>query len=415
MQKSTAVLSPRNPHTFQSRMLLGAVPEEFAIIPGLPNDLARLCLACVPLSQYGRLKTVCKAWRATLYSKFLFDLRKKWGKSEEFLCLFRDDPSVVPGEIFDPRSESWRLIPPMPCDPQRYGLTNFVCVAVEGHLYVIGGSVFDTRSFPMYRPSSSSAVFRYDPVRSRWERRSSMNHARGSFACGVRSDNTVVVAGGGSRHAQFSAGGNILSSVERYDVGKDRWFKEDDLPSVRAGCVGFVFRDEFWVMGGYGVPKTVGGVFPIDEYYRDGEILCTDSGKWRELQPMWEEGERRHLGRVAVMQGKNGELIGIFMLEGIKIYRYDIASNRWQREASLPRKVLAEEVCGIVALYQELYVIPGSSLTDLEFGRRPKPKRASLVLQVYNPKKRTWRQVLTKPPIRNQLSFPWAAMCSIRL
>jgi hypothetical protein len=95
--------------------------------------------------------------------------------------------------------------------------------------------------------------------------------------------------------------------------------------------------------------------------------------------------------------------------------RYDITSNRWQTESCLPRKVLAEEVCGIVALYQELYVIPGSSLTDLEFGRRPRPKRASLVLQVYNPKKRTWRQVLTKPPIRNHLSFPWAAMCSIRL
>lgn len=392
-----------------------AIPEEFTIIPGLPSDLACLCLACLPLSQYGRLKAVCKAWRATLHTNFLFDLRKKWGKSEEFLCLFRDDPSLVPGEIFDPRSKTWSLIPPMPCDPQRYGLTNFVCVAVEGHLYVIGGSLFDSRSFPMDRPSSSGAVFRYDPIRSRWERRSSMSYARGSFACGVYNNNTIIVAGGGSRHAQFSAGGNRLSSVERYDVQKDRWFKEEDLPSVRAGCVGFVLHDDFWVMGGYGDSKTVGGVFPIDEYCRDGEILCTGSGKWRELQPMWEEGERWRLGRVALMEGKNGEPLGIFMLEGFKIYRYDIASNRWKTESCLPRKVLTEEACGIVALYQKLYVIPGSSLTDSEFGRIPTPKRASLVLQVYNPKKRTWRQVLTKPPIRRHLNFPWAAMCSIRL
>eukprot|EP01018_Ginkgo_biloba_P004232 Gb_39951 [translate_table: standard] len=388
---------------------------EEAIIPGLPNDLACLCLACVPWSQHGRLKRVCKAWRAAFDSKFLFDLRKKWGKWEEFLCIFRDDPSLTPGEMFDPRREVWRLIPPMPFDPHRYGLTNFVCVAVDTQLYVIGGSLFDARSFPLDRPLSSGAVFRYDPVRSQWERRSNMRNARGSFACGVYKNNSIVVAGGGSRHAQFSAGGSRISSVERYDVEKDRWYFEQELPNVRAGCVGFFLEDEFWVMGGYGASCTIGGVFPTDKYYRDGEILRVTSGKWRDLEPMWEVGERRRLGRVAVIEAKNGEPPIIFMLETPNLLRYDIVSNRWQRESCLPLKVLAEAACGLVPLDGELYVIPGSSLTDSGDVRRLRRKRPSLVLQIYHPKKRTWRLLSTKPPLRNLLSFPWAAMCSIRL
>uniref|UniRef100_A0A0C9RXX0 TSA: Wollemia nobilis Ref_Wollemi_Transcript_4951_1735 transcribed RNA sequence n=1 Tax=Wollemia nobilis TaxID=56998 RepID=A0A0C9RXX0_9CONI len=398
-------------------MLLGEDSEilaEYTIIPGLPNDVACLCLACVPLSQQGRLKAVSRAWRAALYSQFVLDLRHRWGKREELLCLFRDDPSLTPGELYDPREHAWALIPPMPCDPYRYGLTNFVCVGVGTNLYVLGGSLFDARSFPIDRPLSSGAVFRYDVVRAHWERRSSMANARGSFACGVHNDKTILVAGGGSRHAQFTSGGTRISSVERYDVDKDRWSSEQELPTLRAGCVGYVAGEDFWVMGGYGVSKTVGGVLPVDEYYRGGHILRAGSGKWRELRPMWEEGERWRLGRIAVVDATNGEPPNIFMLEGFRICRYDIASNRWKRESCLPRRILAEPACGLVALYGELYVIPGSSFPD-SGGRTSRRKRTTLVLQVYNPKKREWRLVWTKPRLRNPLNFPFAGMCSIRL
>ncbi|GLJ44026.1 hypothetical protein SUGI_0918000 [Cryptomeria japonica] len=319
-------------------MLLGAgscekILAEYTIIPGLPNDLACLCLACVPLPLHGLLKSVSKAWRATFYSQFLFDLRQKWGKLEEFLCLFRDDPSLTPGEIFDPQTGAWRLIPPMPCDPYRYGLTNFVSVAVGSYLYIIGGSLFDARSFPMDRPVASQAVYRYDLVRCHWERRSSMINARGSFACGVYNKNTILVAGGGSRHAQFSAGGSRISSAERYDIEKDRWIFEEEMPSARSGCVGFVVDDDFWVMGGYGISKTVSGVLPVDEYYRGGEIFGASSGKWRELRPMWEEGERWRLGRVAVMESKNGEPPSIFMLESFQICSfYDDCLVTWNAD-----------------------------------------------------------------------------------
>lgn len=302
----------------------GDAESDACIIPGLPNDLACLCLACIPLWQHGVLKSVCRAWNAACSGKALFDIRKRWGKSEEFLCLFRDDPSLTQGEIFDPRSQMWTLLPPMPCDPSRYGLTNFECVEVGTGLLVIGGSLFDARSFPMDRPLPSSAVFRYDLVSSRWDRLTDMGTPRGSFACGVW-DDQVFVAGGGSRHAQFAAGGSRLSSVERYDLPQDRWFLMESLQSIRAGCVGFLLQDEFWVMGGYGDSRTMAGVLPVDEYYSDGEVLNLKTGRWRLLDPMWEEGERRRLGRVAILPGRGeGEPESVFMLDGSAIFRFVI-------------------------------------------------------------------------------------------
>lgn len=153
-----------------------------------------------------------------------------------------------------------------------------------------------------------------------------MLSARGSFACAaIPNSDQILVAGGGSRHTMFGAAGSRMSSVEMYDVGKDEWIALDGLPRLRAGCVGFFVRNgeerEFWVMGGYGESRTVLGVFPVDEYYRDAVVMELKNGrKWRELGDMWEEGERRQLGKIVVVNEDPG-VPGIFMLDGINIFR----------------------------------------------------------------------------------------------
>eukprot|EP00252_Welwitschia_mirabilis_P022649 TRINITY_DN6196_c0_g1_i1.p1 TRINITY_DN6196_c0_g1~~TRINITY_DN6196_c0_g1_i1.p1 ORF type:complete len:426 (+),score=26.78 TRINITY_DN6196_c0_g1_i1:311-1588(+) len=391
--------------------------ERSIIIPGLPNELAMICLAGVSLSHYGTLKQVNKVWYAALTSDFLFKLRKTLDKTEDLLCLFRNDPSLTFGELFNPKRGAWAMIPPMPCDTQRYGLTNFACVGVAGHIYVLGGSVFDARSFPLGRPVASGRVFRYDPVRQKWERRSPMRDPRGSFACAVSSDgSSILVAGGGSRHARHGgmASGSRIRSVEVYDVARNRWRFEAELFSERAGCAGFFLGDEFWVMGGYGNSITVGGVVLLDEHFRDGAVLDSSS-RWRRLEPMWSQGERSRLGKIAVLHGSDCARASIYMLQDFDLYRYNMELNKWEKESSLPQKVIAEEPCGLVALYDELYVIPGCTHTDYNFPRQRRRERITLSFQVYNPKKQTWRFILTKPPIKSPLSFPWAAMCSLTL
>lgn len=123
-----------------------------------------------------------------------------------------------------------------------------------------------------------------------------------------------------------------MSSVERYDIEKDEWVALDGLPRFRAGCVGFLVgsgeQREFLVMGGYGQSRTISGVFPVDQYYRDALVLelrgadGNGSGKWREVGNMWEEGERRRLGKTVVVEDEDGGGVPvIFMLDGNDIFR----------------------------------------------------------------------------------------------
>ncbi|KAM2009593.1 hypothetical protein FF1_004097 [Malus domestica] len=76
------------------------------------------------------------------------------------------------------------------------------------------------------------------------------------------------------------------------------------------GCAGFFVGDgekrEFWVMGGYGESRTISGVFPVDEHYKDDVVmeLKNENGscRWREVGDMWEAGERVRLGKIVVIE-----------------------------------------------------------------------------------------------------------------
>ncbi|KAL3028988.1 hypothetical protein AAZX31_03G142200 [Glycine max] len=289
------------------------------LIPGLPNDVAASILSKVPYSHHGRLKATCKSWKLLLSSKsFLASLNKR----NHLLCIFPQDPSLASPFLFDPNSLAWCPLPPMPCSPHVYGLCNFAAVSVGPHLYVLGGSLFDTRSFPIDRPSPSSATFRFNFHDFSWEPRAPMLSPRGSFACAVvPAGGSIYVAGGGSRHTMFGAAGSRIRSAERYEVGRDRWVPMENLPGFRAGCVGFVGGEgrEFWVMGGYGASRTISGVFPVDEYYRDAVVMGVESGAWREVGDMWGNGERVRVGKIVVVDDNGCPML--FMLDANEILR----------------------------------------------------------------------------------------------
>ncbi|KAL9685821.1 hypothetical protein QQ045_023275 [Rhodiola kirilowii] len=395
------------------------------LIPSLPNDVASLILARVPYSHHARLKSTCKAWKLLFSSQTLISIRRNHGLTSHLLCIFPQDPSISSPYFFDPRTMAWCPLPIMPCSPFVYGLCNFVSVSVDSSLYVLGGSLFDTRSFPIDRPSPSSAVFRFDVVRSEWDSVSPMLAPRGSFACAVVPNlGRIFVAGGGSRHLVFGAAGSRMNSVEMYDIEKDEWVVMESLPGFRAGCVGFVVgngeESEFWVMGGYGESRTVGGVLPVDQYYKDAVAMeMKNGGAWREVGDMWEDGERMRLGKIVVVD-ESDDLQGaaaIFMLDGNHIFRYDMVSNRWHQESRLPKKVPGSSF-GFIALRGELHVLHPLSPNDQPESRRSRlSKRAvgTMLIQIYNPSMKTWRSVISKPPIKDVIDMNTAIMCSIHL
>ncbi|KAL8192097.1 hypothetical protein R6Q57_028218 [Mikania cordata] len=426
MMKDSVVMSKSSPpfsndDEFQS--------ENLTLIPGLPDDLAALILSCLPYSHHARLRLTCKLWNYFFSSKTLISFRRNHLHSfglSHLLCIFPEDPTISSPCVFDPQNLAWRYLPPMPCNPHVYGLCNFTSISHDSHVYVLGGSLFDTRSFPLDRPSSSSSTFRFDFMTQKWESLSPMLSPRGSFACAaVPNMNQIIAAGGGSRHTMFAAAGSRMNSVEMYDIGANEWVSLDGLPRFRAGCVGFMVGNdsvdkEFWVMGGYGESRTVLGVFPVDEYYSDAVVMELKNGvmgKWRELGDMWEEGERRKLGRIAVIEDVNGGFPGVFMLDKNDIFRYDRASNRWKKETSIPKKLTDVSSVGFFALNGQLHVmgtVSDGDATENHKSRQHK-KSASLFLQIYYPQNRIWRTLITKPPFLQPLDFKTAVMCTIRL
>ncbi|XP_021890130.1 F-box/kelch-repeat protein OR23 [Carica papaya] len=415
-------LHPSSSSTPQSKP---QVDESQTLIPGLPNDIAALILSFVPYSYQSRVKWTCKSWYLFLSSKTLISLRYKHRHLSHLLCVFPQDPSISSPYLFDPENLAWRALPPMPCNPHVYGLCNFTSVALGPNLYVLGGSLFDTRSFPLDRPMPSSSAFRYNFLTSSWDCLAPMLSSRGSFACAAMPNlNQIIVAGGGSRHTLFGAAGSRLNSVERYDVERDEWVEMDGLPRFRAGCVGFLVGDgeekEFWVMGGYGESRTVSGVLPVDEYYRDAvvmELNKNGGGSWREVGDMWGEGERTRLGKIVVVEEEGGGRPVIFMLDESDIFRYDMTSNCWQKESSVPRKIQHNKSVGFVVLNGELYVMSllnGVDLTETRRGRQQK-RAGTMLSQIYHPSKKTWRSLVTKSPFSNQLDFSTTVMCTIQL
>ncbi|KAG0503671.1 hypothetical protein HPP92_003743 [Vanilla planifolia] len=103
------------------------------------------------------------------------------------LCLFPSDPSVVRPFLFDSAAAAWAPLPTLPCSPFVYGLSNFATIALGHQLYVLGGSHFDARSYPLGLPLPSAAVHRLDlsvafsPHLLSWTRLPDMRFCLGKF------------------------------------------------------------------------------------------------------------------------------------------------------------------------------------------------------------------------------------------
>ncbi|KAL1312103.1 hypothetical protein HN51_038726 [Arachis hypogaea] len=397
--------------------------QSLTLIPGLPNDVGSLILSMVPYSHHARIKQTCKSWNRVLSSKPFFStfLHRR---RNHLLCIFPQDPSIASPFLFDPQNHAWCPLPPMPCNPQVYGLCNFAAVPLGHHLYVLGGSLFDTRSFPIDRPSPSSATFRLSLRDFTWRPRAPMLSPRGSFACAVvPRSGQILVAGGGSRHTMFAAAGTRIRAAERYDARRDRWYPIEGLPGFRAGCVGFVSGGgrEFWAMGGYGASRTISGVFPVDEYYRDAAVMELDGdGGWREVGDMWGDGERVRAGKIVVVENDDddkSDYPGVYMLDGDEILRYDMSTNRWLCESRVPRKAPYNSSFGVVVVNGELYVLTHLCIVDMTETRRSRQHRraGTLYIQIYNPKKKTWRSLVTKSPFSYPIDINTTILSSICL
>ncbi|PQQ16297.1 F-box/kelch-repeat protein [Prunus yedoensis var. nudiflora] len=209
------------------------------ILPGLPDDIAKHCLALVPRSNFPVMSGVCKKWRHFIQSKELITVRKLAGVLEEWLYVLTTDSRGKPShwEVLDCLGRKHHILPSMP-GPMRSG----------------GTSV------------ASEDVYQYDSCLNRWGKLASLHVARHDFACAEVSGMIYAVGG-------FGIDGSSLSSAEVYNPDTDTWTLIESLRRPRYGCFACGFEGKLYVMGGRS-SFTIGNSKFVDVYDPEKHTWC---------------------------------------------------------------------------------------------------------------------------------------------
>ncbi|KAK6160392.1 hypothetical protein DH2020_003773 [Rehmannia glutinosa] len=232
------------------------------ILPGLPDDVSKHCLALVPRSNFPAMGAVSKRWRSFIKSKEFITVRKLAGVLEEWLYVLTVDAEGKEShwEVLDCFGNKHQQLLPMP-GPVKAG---FGVVVLNGKLLVIAGySVVDGTG------SVSADVYQYDSCLNSWTKLASMNVARYDFGCAEVNGMVYVVGGCGTD-------GESLSCAEVYDPDTDKWMVIEGLRRPRWGCFACGFEGKLYVMGGRST-FTIGNSRFVDVY-------TPESQTWRQMK-----------------------------------------------------------------------------------------------------------------------------------
>jgi len=211
------------------------------LLDGLPNEVARHCLARVPFLYHPMLQLVCRSWKASVRSGELLKIRNQIGATEELLCVLAFEPENM-WQLYDPLRDKWITLPVMPS--QIRNIARFGVASVTGKLYVIGGGSdrVDPLTGDHDRIFASNEVWSYDPLHRVWSQRAPMLVARAMFAC-CALDGKIIVAGGLTNCRKS------ISKAEIYDPEADTW---EPLPDLRqahsSACSGLVIKGKMHVL-----------------------------------------------------------------------------------------------------------------------------------------------------------------------
>lgn len=131
------------------------------LLPGLPDDVAKYCLALVPRCCFPVMGAVCKRWRSFIQSKEFITVRKEAGKLEEWLYILTGDAEGKGShwEVLGCFGEKHQVLPPMPGSVK----AGFGVVVLDGKLLVIAGYLVDAGTGFV-----SDDVYQYDSRLNRY-------------------------------------------------------------------------------------------------------------------------------------------------------------------------------------------------------------------------------------------------------
>ncbi|SAL86520.1 N-acetylneuraminate epimerase [Caballeronia arvi] len=142
----------------------------------------------------------------------------------------RDTRSVDWHEVYDPRSDSWRTLSPVP-GPRDHS----AAVSLGGRIHVAGGRM-DTFDF------NTGMHVAYDAQKDAWEERAPMPTPRSGHGGVVWRGKFLCMGGEGTRR--------VFGQNEGYDPGADAWQAYAPMLTPRHGMGAAVIGDAVHVAGG---------------------------------------------------------------------------------------------------------------------------------------------------------------------
>ncbi|CAI0407366.1 unnamed protein product [Linum tenue] len=203
-------------------------------------------------------------------------------------------------ECYDPSSNGFTHMGPIPGLGPNCVLKDFAMVSLGDSIYIIGGRVVRKERSMVHHVVEDgtddefieanleirSCVLRYDVGRDRWARCGPLSQPRCCFACCV-CDGRIYVAGG-----RFDvAGTHGVASGEVYDPARDEWSPLPDMSVMRYKCVGVTWQGKIYVIGGFasrGDHNSGKGIESFIVERSSAEVYDTRTGKWHVVVGMWQ-------------------------------------------------------------------------------------------------------------------------------
>ncbi|KAI3836540.1 hypothetical protein MKX03_031406 [Papaver bracteatum] len=328
--------------------------ENPRLIPTLPDEISIQILARLPRIYYLKGKAVSRSWRSAIMSSELYDLRKEFGKTEEWLyILTKVEDEKLSWHAFDPWSQAWQRLPPMPdiaygeedkrvfsgladvlrswlgrrCPLDRLPFCGCAIGAVDGCLYVLGG---------FSKASAVKCVWRFDPILNSWSEVESMSVGRAYCKTGIL-NNKLFVVGGVSRGR---GGLTPLQSAEVLDPRTGIWSEVPSMPFSRAQMLPTAFLADMLKPIATGMTSYRGKLCVPQSLYSwpffvdvGGEIYDPLTNSWSEMPSGMGEGWPARQAGTKLSVVVDGELYALdpsTSLDSGKIKIYDHQEDVWK-------------------------------------------------------------------------------------
>ncbi|XP_009563842.2 kelch-like protein 34 [Cuculus canorus] len=235
---------------------------------------------------------------------------------------------------FDVYNHKWRVLSQM-----RDRLQNHSVCVVGNFLYVLGGEIEtdalgDAKSEKLL--SVTNKVHRYDPRFNTWTQITGMLERRCQFSCCVLGKDIFAIGGRGEN-------GLLHSSVEVYNISRDRWTKAKELPCKIHGHASAICKNAIYISGGkYADPAMTS---------KDVYSLNSLEGQWIKKAPM---SIARFGHQMATIREAIFTFLGLYEPFS-EIERYDPDQNQWTRL----RPLIYDRFCYGLAVVEETALLIG--------------------------------------------------------